>query len=503
MKTSGLKAATQIVEIVKKAIGKIVLTCFVILCITFDGPHTRAEELSPDIARVAAICQRPAVVDPFEQTRACQVVLQQKWPDNIKREFRVLNALGLLLRREIHQGMLILRENLPLLASNEENVFISPQGAHLLLTIVERLWKAVDEQIEADYLVAFDAALTSIDDGDFGEASRYATILIARDDDTTIHATGLLLRLVIAILLDDRAALQTTVLALHERIPDVPEVLLAKPQTGQEERERAATLHRNGIRPALAQAEHALAQGDLEGAERAIERLAPVWRSLPEIRFVRAVLADRHGRWKQALALAGEVLQAQPTHKDALLLRASVFQRLGRFDEGKRDAWMAIGLAHGDGEVMLARHRLAELLTAEGMHKEAETQHRRALAAAATVLRMRPDESSAKVVQAASWLRLYGRERSRQAIDLLRTTTDPTAALWLGHALRMAGEPQDAIAAYETALRAVPGWSDIWFALGNAWLDMGVPSKARAALIQAAALGHPHAAAVLVRLNRE
>ena len=76
-----------------------------------------------------------------------------------------------------------------------------------------------------------------------------------------------------------------------------------------------------------------IAQQQLSAARRVLERLRGVQPNNLEQRYLRAVLAVREGRYPEAAASLGELLNRVPYHRRALLLMATVSQRMGESEQ--------------------------------------------------------------------------------------------------------------------------------------------------------------------------
>ena len=260
--------------------------------------------------------------------------------------------------------------------------------------------------------------------------------------------------------------------------------------------------------PRLAEADRALAQGDVA---RALELASAAVAARPASARARLLLARAHleqGDFEKAYVELDRALQADPRNVDVLAymglvsgtLASATFQRL---------ATEAPGSAR-------VKQLEAEALTLQERRSDAEAAYEAALAIDPTLIeallalgklkriRLACDEAVALYERAEAvrptfdaayglgFCRAYLQEDAAAVASFeLAVKRDPKAAVaWsgLGTALVKTGRAADGIAALQRALAIEPRMSDGWYMLGMAYQSSGDSVRAKDAFAKAEAL---------------
>jgi len=180
--------------------------------------------------------------------------------------------------------------------------------------------------------------------------------------------------------------------------------------------------------------------------------------SLEEIRD-----AHERGDNELVLRLTDAVLAARPGDDAAHEFRARAFLALGRPDEAERHAGAAVRL---DPEEIRYRELMAQILSAEGAHRDAAAEYGR-------LARNDPRETTWTVAEAEERLGasqpVMGVEAARRAVRL--APRNGRAQLALAQALARTGDVRGAFAAATAAMELLPGDPAAREALADAhWL---------------------------------
>ena len=280
------------------------------------------------------------------------------------------------------------------------------------------------------------------------------------------HAAALLLLGTAHRASGDAQAAAAELGALAAAQPDSAPVQLELGRTlaaqGDAERAFGALSKAVQLQPDLAEAWAELAalhavRGDLQACDAAyanFTRLAPPERHLSE---AAAALAAR--RLPAAEARLRERLARSPRDVGALRLLAEVATEREDYVEAERLLGECLTLAPGYSE---ARLDLARVLHSQ--QKAAPM-----LPLLERLLALEPDSFRFRTLQASA-LNLLGQNlRARQIYEQMLTEFPDHELLWLyyGHALRIAGQLGEAVAAYRKSAQLKPQFAEAWFSLGN------------------------------------
>jgi tetratricopeptide (TPR) repeat protein len=232
------------------------------------------------------------------------------------------------------------------------------------------------------------------------------------------------------------------------------------------------------LKPDLAEAWRTLgqllfAQGDNPGAEAAFAAHARAMVRDPAL----APAADAlyRGQPEEAEQRLRDVLISQPNNVAALRLMAEVFARLDRYRDAEALLEHALSLEPG--------HEGARFSYANALYQQQKGPQ--AAAALAPLLAKSPSEAAYLNLRAGC-LTLMGELDEVIAIyEALLQSYPKQSAFWLnyGHALRMVGRREDAVAAYRQSIALQPGLGDAYWSLAN--LKVAVLSEADTAAMAA------------------
>jgi tetratricopeptide (TPR) repeat protein len=188
--------------------------------------------------------------------------------------------------------------------------------------------------------------------------------------------------------------------------------------------------------------------------------------------------AQDRGDHELVLRLTDAMLAARPGDDAAHEYRARAFLALGRPDEAERHAADAVRL---DPEEIRYRELMAQILSAEGAHRDAAAEYGR-------LARNDPRQTSWTVAEAQERLGAaqpgMGVDAARRAVRL--APTNGRAQLTLSQALARTGDARGAFQAATAAVALLPGDAAAREALADAhWLaddDAGAFSEFRALL---------------------
>jgi tetratricopeptide (TPR) repeat protein len=197
--------------------------------------------------------------------------------------------------------------------------------------------------------------------------------------------------------------------------------------------------------------------GDTAGADAAYARHIKSSVKDPELLEAGAALVDNR------LAVAERILRGflkrHPTDVAAIRMLAEVGSRLGRYEDATNLLARCLELAPGFDA---ARHNYATVL-----HRQARSAE--ALEHIDILLKGDAKNPGIRNLKAAALVQIG---EYRQAVDIYRGVlkdfpAQPKAWMSYGHALKTIGRQDDSIAAYQEALRQLPGLGEAYWSLAN------------------------------------
>lgn len=227
---------------------------------------------------------------------------------------------------------------------------------------------------------------------------------------------------------------------------------------------RALTAYQMATRcnPALtaswqAQADLLSAAGQTIEAEQAFAQLQRV-KSLP--RELLAVTNHLHeGRILRAEQIARVFLQKQPHHIEGMRLLADIGSRLGVHEDA--DFLLETAIELDPDNIQLRIDHIQVLRKRQKFSA--------ALKQAEALLARDPSSPIFQSLFAIESMQAGDYDVALEAFEkvLLALPNDPATLTSRGHALKTYGRSDDAIASYQSALRAAPLYGDAWYALAN------------------------------------
>ncbi|MEM7458777.1 MAG: sulfotransferase [Pseudomonadota bacterium] len=306
-------------------------------------------------------------------------------------------------------------------------------------------------------------AQTAMQAGRFEAASQLAGQILAADSE---DQDGLYMAAVAARYLGERDLARTHLTALKQLAPDYGRAL-------QEEGHLSAALgdHRSALiayqnatrcNPALtaswqAQADLLRAAGNHSEADQALAQLQRI-KALP--RELLAVTNHLHeGRILRAEEIARAFLRKQPQHIEGMRLLADIGSRLGVLEDA--DFLLETAIALEPDNVQLRIDYIQVLRKRQKF--SAALDHARDL------LARDPESPIFQSLFAIESMQAGDYDTALDAFEkvLAKIPNDPATLTSRGHALKTYGRTDDAIASYQTALRAAPHYGDAWYALAN------------------------------------
>ena len=187
------------------------------------------------------------------------------------------------------------------------------------------------------------------------------------------------------------------------------------------------------------------------------------------------------GRFTEAAEICRKIVAASPLEVEALHLLALINRKTGDFTESERLFTRCLGIAPNRADI---RANFGNLLVAGGLREEAIAEYRQALTHDPG---FRPARLAlARQLNAAEQFDAAEAEAER-LIDA--NANDAEAWLVKGKALRSTNRPDDAEAAYRTAIRSKPGYSIAHHNLGALLAHKSRSDEALVELDRAAELG--------------
>jgi len=299
--------------------------------------------------------------------------------------------------------------------------------------------------------------------GQFGVSAEHARVLLNANPD---DQDGLYIAAVAARYMNDHDTAQSYLQRLKQAAPDYgrayqEEGHLLKAQ-GRGPQAITAFQAATRCNPALAsswqaQVELLTAANRPAEAAQAQAQLDRV-RSLP--RELVAVTNHIHeGRILRAEEIARAFLRKQPQHIEGVRLLADIGSRLGVHEDA--DFLLETAIELDPDNIQL---RIDYLQVLRKRQKFAL-----ALEQAEALLARDPDSPIFQSLFAIESLQAGDYERALEAFDKVLETlpADPATLTSRGHALKTYGQSDNAIAAYQAAIRAAPLHGDAWYALAN------------------------------------
>ena len=165
------------------------------------------------------------------------------------------------------------------------------------------------------------------------------------------------------------------------------------------------------------------------------------------------------GKFREAEAIAKELLAANPRDVNAGLLLGRVALHARAFNEAEKLLRKVVEMAP---RFMIAWHDLGTALKEQGKEEEA-------IKALEQALEMEPNNASSHYYYAAA-LAMAGRTEDSAAAYKRAVSLDPDLAgayIGLGHVLKTLGDQEGGIKAYRAAIALRPNFGEIYFSLSN------------------------------------
>ena len=165
------------------------------------------------------------------------------------------------------------------------------------------------------------------------------------------------------------------------------------------------------------------------------------------------------GKFREAEAIAKELLAANPRDVNAGLLLGRVALHARAFNEAEKLLRKVVEMAP---RFMIAWHDLGTALKEQGKEEEA-------IKALEQALEMEPNNASSHYYYAAA-LAMAGRTEDSAGAYKRAVTLDPSLAgayIGLGHVLKTLGDQEGGIEAYRAAIALRPNFGETYFSLSN------------------------------------
>ena len=228
--------------------------------------------------------------------------------------------------------------------------------------------------------------------------------------------------------------------------------------------------------------------GELERAAADYDRALELDPGQMAARVGLARISTARGDDASVLALTGAVLEREPDHELARLLRGAAHQALGQLAAARADLDHVLSTGTDERVRPLAHRIRAQLLAAEG-------EHDAALGDLAEATRLQPEEPYPYMLRADIELEL---ERPQAAMAdarraLFLAPGDAAAHYAVACALAAAGRQAEAVAAFERAIELRPGEQAYHSSLARTLSDLGEQQRALDSYDRALDIGPPAA----------